>query len=133
KISKRRNNPNRYGKICAGRKLGSRICQALQWPTLFNKSLMAVGKSYVRLDWLMIFIFIALVTMGWINIYSASLSDSATGFFDFDQIYGKQMIWIGLSVIIIIFVLAIESIFYERFASFIIIVSLISLLGLYFI
>lgn len=92
---------------------------------------MAAGKSYVRLDWLMIFIFIALVFMGWINIYSASLSDAAKGFFDFDQIYGKQMIWIGLSIIIIIFVLAIESKFYERFASVIYIVSLVSLVGLF--
>ncbi|MCB0465343.1 MAG: rod shape-determining protein RodA [Aequorivita sp.] len=92
---------------------------------------MAVNKSYVRFDWLMIFMYIALVSMGWINIYSASLSDAAKGFFDFDQIYGKQMIWIGLSVIIIIFVLAIESKFYERFASIIYIASLASLVGLF--
>lgn len=92
---------------------------------------MAASKSYVRFDWLMIFIYIALVFMGWINIYSASLSDSAKGFFDLDQIYGKQLIWIGLSVVIIIFVLAIESKFYERFASVIYIVSLLSLVGLF--
>jgi rod shape determining protein RodA len=92
---------------------------------------MAATKSYVRFDWLIIFIYIALVAMGWINIYSASLSNAAKGYFDFTQIYGKQMIWIGLSVIIIIFVLAIESKFYERFASVIYIVSLLSLLGLF--
>lgn len=92
---------------------------------------MASTKSYVRFDWLIIFIYIALVAMGWINIYSASLSNAAKGYFDFTQIYGKQMIWIGLSVIIIIFVLAIESKFYERFASVIYIVSLLSLLGLF--
>ncbi|WP_347373071.1 rod shape-determining protein RodA [Aequorivita sp. Q41] len=89
------------------------------------------GKNYMRLDWLMIFIFIALVIMGWVNIYSASLSDEAKGFFDFDQIYGKQMLWIGLSFVIIIFILAIESKFYERFASVIYIVSLIALAGLF--
>lgn len=92
---------------------------------------MATGKRYVRFDWLIIFIYIALVAMGWINIYSASLSDSAKGYFDFDQIYGKQMIWIGLSAILIIFVLAIESKFYERFASVIYIASLVLLLGLF--
>ena len=92
---------------------------------------MAAGKTYVRFDWLMIFIYITLVAMGWINIYSASLSDGAKGFFDFDQIYGKQMIWIGLSVVLIIFILAIESKFYENYASVIYIVSLLSLLGLF--
>jgi rod shape determining protein RodA len=92
---------------------------------------MATGKTYVRFDWLIIFIYIALVSMGWINIYSASLNDTAQGYFDFSQIYGKQMIWIGLSIILIIFVLAIESKFYERFASVIYIASLISLIGLF--
>ncbi|MDN3724492.1 rod shape-determining protein RodA [Aequorivita sp. SDUM287046] len=92
---------------------------------------MAGNRTYVRFDWLIIFMYFILVTMGWINIYSASLSDSAKGFLDFDQIYGKQMIWIGLSVVLIIFVLAIESKFYESYASVIYIVSLLSLLGLF--
>jgi len=92
---------------------------------------MATGKTYVRFDWLIILIYIALVSMGWINIYSASLSDTAKGYFDFDQIYGKQMIWIGLSVILIIFVLAIESKFYENYASVVYIASLLSLAGLF--
>ncbi|WP_026450484.1 rod shape-determining protein RodA [Aequorivita capsosiphonis] len=92
---------------------------------------MTGSKNHVRFDWLIIFIYMALVSMGWVNIYSASLSDAAKGFFDFSQIYGKQMIWIGLSLILIIFVLAIESKFYERFASVIYIASLVSLLGLF--
>ncbi|MDC8000840.1 rod shape-determining protein RodA [Aequorivita todarodis] len=92
---------------------------------------MAGSRTYVRFDWLMIFMYIALVIMGWINIYSASLSDTAKGFWDFDQIYGKQIIWIGLSIILIIFVLAIESKFYERFATLIYIASLLSLVGLF--
>lgn len=85
----------------------------------------------LRFDWLMIILYIILVAMGWINIYSASLNDSATGFFDISQIYGKQMMWIALSVILIIFVLAIESKFYERFASVIYVISLLSLAGLF--
>jgi len=92
---------------------------------------MAGSTNYARFDWLTIFLFLALVGIGWINIYSASLSDSASGAFDFDQIYTKQLIWIVLSVLLIVFILAIESKFYERFASIIYIVSLISLLGLF--
>ncbi len=92
---------------------------------------MATAKTYVRFDWLIIFIYIALVTMGWINIYSASLNDEAKGYFDFSQIFGKQMIWIGLSVVLIIFVLAIESKFYEKYASVIYIASILSLIGLF--
>src|SRR5690554_4686394 len=86
--------------------------------------------GFLRFDWLIIFLYMALVGFGWINIYSASLGESET-FFDFSQIYGKQLIWIGLSIILIIFVLAIEAKFYERFSSIIYIASIISLLGLF--
>ncbi len=92
---------------------------------------MAGSKNFVRFDWLIIFMYIALVTMGWFNIYSASLNDTAKGFWDFEQIYARQFMFIGLSVILIIFLLAIESKFYERFASVFYIISLLSLLGLF--
>ncbi len=92
---------------------------------------MAGGKSFVKFDWLIILLYIVLVGIGWVNIYSASLSDSAKGFWDFDQIYARQFMFICLSVLLIIFVLAIESKFYERFASVIYIVSLVSLFGLF--
>lgn len=89
------------------------------------------GKSYLKFDWIIISIFIALVAMGWVNIYSASLSDTAQGYFDFSTMYGKQMMWIGLSLILIVFILAIDSKFYERFSSVIYLVSMASLLGLF--
>jgi len=92
---------------------------------------MAVGKGLVKLDWLTIFFYFALVAIGWINIYSASLDDSATAFWDFNQIYTKQLLWIFLSIILIIFILAIEAKFYERFSSVIYLVSLLSLIGLF--
>ncbi|MAN59328.1 MAG: rod shape-determining protein RodA [Flavobacteriaceae bacterium] len=92
---------------------------------------MAIGKSSGRLDWLTIFLFLALVSIGWVNIYSASLSDSTEGFFDMGQIYTKQLLFIILSVLLIVFILAIEAKFYERFSSIIYIVSLLSLLGLF--
>ncbi|RFN59656.1 rod shape-determining protein RodA [Marixanthomonas ophiurae] len=92
---------------------------------------MAVGKGLVKLDWLTIFFYFALVAIGWMNIYSASLDDSAKTFWDFNQIYTKQLLWIFLSVILIIFILAIEAKFYERFSSVIYLVSLLSLLGLF--
>lgn len=92
---------------------------------------MTGGRTYVRFDWVIIFIYMALVAIGWVNIYSASLGDTAKGYFDFSQIYGKQMMWIGFSLVLIIFILAIESKFYENFASIIYIASLISLIGLF--
>ncbi len=93
---------------------------------------MAVSRGYVRFDWLTIIVYFALVAIGWINIYSTSIDDSATGLFDFSQIYAKQLLWIALSLLIIVFLLALETKFYERFSSIIYIVSLLTLIGLFF-
>lgn len=92
---------------------------------------MAGTKNFPRYDWLIIFLYLVLVGIGWLNIYSASLNDSAKSFWDLEQIYAKQLMWICLSLILIVFVLAVESKFYERFASAIYVVSLLSLLGLF--
>lgn len=92
---------------------------------------MVLGKRKTRFDWLTIIFYAALVGIGWVNIYSASLNDSTAGFFDMSQIYTKQLLFIFLSLFLILFILAIDAKFYERFASIIFIVSLLSLLGLF--
>jgi len=92
---------------------------------------MSSERNYLRFDWLSILLYFALVIMGWLNIYSASLNEHASGYFDFSQIYGKQMMWIGFSIVLIIFILAIDSKFYERFSSVIYLISLLSLVGLF--
>ncbi|TXK73576.1 rod shape-determining protein RodA [Mesonia sp. HuA40] len=89
-----------------------------------------MGKSFLP-DWFTIFLYLILVLFGWVNIYSASLNDAATGFFDMNQIYGKQALWIGLSLVLIVIMLSLEAKFYYRFSSIIYLVSLLSLLGLF--
>ena len=43
------------------------------------------------------------------------------------------MVWISLSLVLIPFILTVEAKFYERFSSIIYIISLISLVGLFFL
>jgi len=92
---------------------------------------MAAVRNPLRIDWLIVILFIALITIGWVNIYSASLNDSAQSSWDFSQIYVRQLFFIALSILLIIFILAIDSKFYERFSSIIYIISLLSLIGLF--
>jgi rod shape determining protein RodA len=92
---------------------------------------MAGSRGFVKFDWVTIILYFVLVGIGWINIYSASFDDSASGFFDLNQVYFKQLVWICLSIVLIIFILALEAKFYERFSSIIYIISLVSLLGLF--
>src|SRR5210317_426661 len=89
-------------------------------------------KRSSQFDWPTILLYLILVGIGWLNIYSASWSNSATQFINFDQIYFKQLIWILLSFLIIVIVLSIEAKFYVRFSSIIYLLILISLAGLFF-
>ena len=88
------------------------------------------GNILVRIDWLMILIYFALVFIGWLNIYSASYSDDST-LSMMSQPHGRQQVFIGLSIFLIILILSIEAKFYERFSSVIYLVSLLSLVGLF--
>jgi rod shape determining protein RodA len=90
------------------------------------------GKSVLkRVDWLTIFIFILLISIGWLNIYSSTFSENSPSIFDFSQLYGKQLFFIGASLVAAFLLLALEAHFYERFSSLFYIITIILLLGLY--
>ena len=91
---------------------------------------MGYTRRNSKIDWWMVGLYAALVCFGWVNIYSASLTETQS-LLDFNEIYGKQLLWILLSVVLIVFILAVESKFYERFSSLIYLFALVALLGLY--
>ncbi|MCZ8169136.1 MAG: rod shape-determining protein RodA [Flavobacterium sp.] len=86
-----------------------------------------------NIDWISIVIYFVLVILGWLNIYSSSLSGAPedASIFDVSQIYGKQFLFILFSIPIIFTVLAVEAKFYEKYSIIIFAVSLLSLLGLF--
>lgn len=84
-----------------------------------------------RIDWLTVFIYAFLVFIGWVNIYSTTMTEASTSIFDFSTLYGKQLFFIGLAFAGIIFVLFIETNFFERFASIFYIIAMLLLLGLF--
>ena len=77
-----------------------------------------------NIDWISVFIYIALVTLGWLNIYSSSLLST-------DGTYEKQLIFIACTIPLIFVVLFVDGKFYEKYASIIFGVSLLSLAGLF--
>ncbi|TLP82847.1 rod shape-determining protein RodA [Maribacter sp. ACAM166] len=90
------------------------------------------GRSILkRIDWLSVLIYLALVLIGWINIYSSTFTDAHSSIFDFGTLYGKQLFFIGVSLITIVVILALEVNFYERFSSILYLLSMVSLLGLF--
>ncbi|MDB4270650.1 rod shape-determining protein RodA, partial [bacterium] len=92
---------------------------------------MSGRKVFKRIDWLTVLFYLLLVGIGWLNIYSSTFSGNNSSVFDFSQLYGKQLIFIGLSLISILVILALEASFYERFSSVLYIISMALLLGLF--
>lgn len=85
----------------------------------------------IKLDWVPILLFALLVGIGWVNIYSASSTYTEGTIFDLSKPYGKQLVYIILSVFMIIAVFAIESKFYERFSVVFYLISIVFLLGIF--
>lgn len=76
-------------------------------------------------------LYVILVSIGWINIFSASSPVNGISEFDFSAEYGKQLIFIGSSFFLIIFILSLDAKVYEKYASIYYTIALLSLLGLF--
>jgi len=87
------------------------------------------SSSWKGLDWPTIFIYLALVFMGWLNIYAAVYSDAHNSIFDFTQKYGMQLIWIVLAFALALFVLLIDRRVYFVFAYFFYALAILLLLA----
>ncbi len=72
--------------------------------------------GWTRIDWKTILVFVALVFIGWLNIYAAVYNEALSGGFDLSSRYGMQLIWIGISTIAAIVILLIDDIYYHLLA-----------------
>ena len=84
-----------------------------------------------QLDWTTVLIYMALVLFGYFNIVSASTGVEFTSYWDLSKPYGKQLVFIGIALVSIVFILAVDTKFYERFSSIIYTVAILGLLGLF--
>lgn len=71
---------------------------------------------FENIDWLIVGIYLALVLIGWVNIYAAVYNEEHKSILDISQNYGRQMIWIATSLVLAIFILVIDGKFFEAFA-----------------
>lgn len=85
-----------------------------------------------NIDWVTVIIYVVLVIFGWMTIYSADITPNSQYYFDFNQNYGKQLIFIGLNIFLITIILSIDAKFYEKFSSVLFGFSLLLLFGLFF-
>jgi rod shape determining protein RodA len=85
-----------------------------------------------NLDWISVILYLVLVIMGWLNIYSSSLALSDSNFvFDFSQPYGKQLLYLFLTIPLVFVILAVDGKFYEKFSTVLYTIGLLSIAGLF--
>ena len=86
---------------------------------------------FYGVDLTLVLLYLFLIAFGWMNIYAASVTEQAHEILDFGTKYGKQLLWISLSFVLIVILLFFDAKTYEKFASILYILSLSSLLGLF--
>lgn len=74
------------------------------------------SNIFKRLDWWSVLLYALLAGFGWINIYAAVYNDEHSSILDISQLYGKQLIWIAVSLLLIIIIFIIDTSAYEFLA-----------------
>lgn len=82
------------------------------------------GNILFNVDWLIIGLYLVLVSIGVLNIYAADFTVDNSDFFDMSNRSGKQFIWICASLVIGIIIMMFDSKFYQGMAPYFFIVIL---------
>ncbi|HRP52546.1 MAG TPA: rod shape-determining protein RodA [Fluviicola sp.] len=69
-----------------------------------------------HLDWGLFSIVVIMLVMGIVNLYSAAYDPDHPNLFDFSKEYGKQIVWVAISVFLAFVVFLIDSDIYRKFA-----------------
>ena len=78
---------------------------------------MRKGESIVaHFDWALFVSYLILLIMGVATVYSTAYNEDHPSLFDFSQKYGKQIIWLGVSLFLGLIVFLIDSDIYQKFA-----------------
>lgn len=78
---------------------------------------MRKGESLTQhVDWWLFSIVVLMLGMGIANLYSAAYDPNHPNIFDFSKEYGKQIMWVGISIFLAFMVFLIDSDIYRKFA-----------------
>jgi rod shape determining protein RodA len=84
---------------------------------------------YGKVDWVTVWLYIILVLMGWVSVYSSVYDETHSSILDISQRYGKQMIWILAAAAIAFMIMLIDAKVFNAFAYIIYGAALLILLA----
>ncbi|GAA3970706.1 rod shape-determining protein RodA [Mucilaginibacter dorajii] len=71
---------------------------------------------FFNVDWVMVFLYLALCTIGWFNIHAAVYDEKHPSIIDISTVYGKQFIYIMVGIVVGMIILLLESRFLAALA-----------------
>ena len=89
-------------------------------------------KITSNIDWPLLCVFLLLMLMGVATVYATAYNPKAPNLFDFSQKYGKQIVWLVVSLFLGLLVLLIDADIYRKFATPIYIFTIVLLVVVLF-
>ncbi len=89
-------------------------------------------KITTNIDWPLFSVYIILMLIGLATVYSVAYNPDAPNLFDYSQKYGKQVVWLLVSLFLGLLVLLIDADIYRKFATPIYIFTLVLLVVVLF-
>ena len=69
-----------------------------------------------NIDWLLIIGYLLLVAIGWLAIYTAGYNEATPDVLNLNTNYGKQIVWIGVALLVVLVTQILDTRFYTAFA-----------------
>lgn len=77
---------------------------------------MSIKNTIGKIDWMLLLLYLILLVVGLISIYAAAFNENHTDIYDLTQNYGKQLLFIGISLFTGFVILLIDAKFFNTFA-----------------
>ena len=79
-------------------------------------------------DWVVVVVYLLLMVFGWFSICGASHEIGDTDFFDFATRSGKQIVWMGLALVIGLIILLIDDQYFDQLTGLLYVLTMVLLL-----
>ena len=85
-------------------------------------------NAVLSADWVVVVVYLLLMVFGWFSICGASHEIGDTDFFDFATRSGKQLVWMGLALVIGLVILLIDDQYYDQLTGLLYVLTMVLLL-----
>ena len=95
---------------------------------MVNRNDRFTRSAILSADWVVLVVYLLLMAFGWFSICGASHEIGDTDFFDFATRSGKQLVWMGLALVIGLVILLIDDQYYDQLTGLLYVLTMVLLL-----